>query len=347
MRLALLALLLISSLSFSTLPGNVSIEGGNVSATSLVIINYTSFWAGLVGTMDTSSTADYNFPIQTQIIPDPIIYSATPNGTFTNSTLILTRLSQKPLLSQIFSPNQSDFNSSGLFSNFSVFNGFSYTLSDSPNNTFANPFSTTSCNVESTTFTCTYIYLRNNSFLGVLKFSNGTWEEPLFINNLESRQGFNGSYFDFQFMVPQDETYYLYVYPPNITVTLHSPTNTTYATTQILLNFSVYPDYLLDGCWYTLNNVSYNITNCTIPETIPLWDGIHQLTVYVNDSNGNIASDSVIFQIAAAPDEDGSDPEDPECESDSDCPNCYYCSIAHNECLLSSTSECGADSDCG
>jgi hypothetical protein len=82
--------------------------------------------------------------------------------------------------------------------------------------------------------------------------------------------------------------------PPIITVT--SPVNTTYNSTEIPLNFTVneqtsWIGYSLDG------NENVTLTgNTTLTEQT---DGLHSLVVYTNDTSGNVGlSDTVNFTVA-------------------------------------------------
>jgi hypothetical protein len=79
-------------------------------------------------------------------------------------------------------------------------------------------------------------------------------------------------------------------------VSIISPENTIYATTAVPLDYTVSSD--AEACWYTFNgglaiplSSCSNITLATIPE------GTHTVTVYANDSVGNVGSDSVVFTI--------------------------------------------------
>jgi len=84
--------------------------------------------------------------------------------------------------------------------------------------------------------------------------------------------------------------------PPVISVL--SPQNTTYPTSDILLNFTV--NEATDWIGYSLNNQM----NVTIPgnTTIPVPEGRHNLVVYANDTAGNMgASDTVWFSADVDP----------------------------------------------
>ncbi len=221
MRNLLLALLLATTLS---LADDVSIEGGNVSYTDLGGQELTRYWSGIVGWMDPLSPADPNEAISNQTVgPPDLFYTNYPNGTYYNEPMIVVsnRISTKPYLSDVYSPVAADFNSTGMFSIFSAFSGLNFSsFSDSPLGTFAAPFITAPCQVGSLTYSCAYIYLQNNSFLGVLKFDNGTHVEPIFVTNISSVLGYNSTYFDFQYMVPKQDHYLFYVYPDECEITV-------------------------------------------------------------------------------------------------------------------------------
>ncbi|MCP4647656.1 MAG: hypothetical protein GY852_07970 [bacterium] len=221
MRNLILALLLATTLSFAD---DVGIEGGNISYTDLGGQDLTRYWSGIVGWMDPLSPADPNESISNQTVgPPDTFYTNYPNGTYYNEPMIVVsnRISTKPYLSYVFSPVAADFNSSGMFNVFSAFTGLNFSaFDDSPLRTFANPFVTAPCQVGSLTYSCAYVYLQNNSFLGVLKFDNGTHVEPIFVTNISSVLGYNNTYFDFQYMVPKEDHYLFYVYPDECEITV-------------------------------------------------------------------------------------------------------------------------------
>jgi parallel beta-helix repeat protein len=82
-------------------------------------------------------------------------------------------------------------------------------------------------------------------------------------------------------------------------VTIHSPANTSYTDKSLLLNATFseavnHTWYLVDGG--NLSNATANTTNLTL-ELPALDDGSHNVTVYANDSKGNINSSTVFFTI--------------------------------------------------
>ena len=201
-------------------------EGGNITGTDMNHTQQTSYWTAIVGVLNGTWT-DINYQVSSQDTPVPTVYYNEPNGSYVkyfNATMILTRLPFKPEVGQIFSPTPSDFNQSGMFSNFSVFSGVHFPSSiESPQNTFTNPWSTMTCYIYDIPFICTFITLAPDIRMGVLGFYNGTHVEPLFVEPIFNRPGYNGSLFDFEYIVPALENYFFYIYHAqdcDITVTI-------------------------------------------------------------------------------------------------------------------------------
>jgi hypothetical protein len=81
-------------------------------------------------------------------------------------------------------------------------------------------------------------------------------------------------------------------------ITISSPINSTYATSSVNLNYTVneqtvWEGYSLDGA---ANITLYGNTTLTV-----LIDGLHTLTVYANDTSGNMNSSTVWFTIDTTP----------------------------------------------
>lgn len=215
---ALLLLFLINSIYPI---GNTSIQGGNVSDASPNMTGKTLFWAGIVGWMYAPGPNNPPFPISDQDVPNNTIYTNYPNGTYYNVSLIVTRLGSRPPLENLSTPSAADFDFGGMFSNFTIFAGLNFTyMLDGPYNTFTNPMLMATCRIGNLILPCPYITLADNTSMAVLKYSNGTHEEPIFINIIESKLGYNGTYFDFEYMVPRAEFYYFYVYPEDCNITV-------------------------------------------------------------------------------------------------------------------------------
>ena len=245
MRFPFLAFLLVTSMCFA---GSIYTEGGNVSYVDLNGTELTRYWAGIVGWMDPLSPSNPHFPVSNQTIGPVDIYLNYPNGTYYDEAMIVVRnrLATRPSLTELYSPVAADFNSTGIFSNFTIFSGLNFSrFSDSPLRTFASPFVTFPCTVGSHSYSCAYTYLENHSFLGILKFDNGTHQEPVFVTNISSTLGYNGTYFDFQYMVPQEEDYFFYVYPDecNITIWIDGVQTNTFPSTAVPYDVEILVTY--------------------------------------------------------------------------------------------------------
>ena len=231
MRKAVLpVVLLLLVTSICSAAGNYTSEGGNVSEITLNMTGRTLFWAAIVGWMNVSAHANPNYPISDQDVPSNTVYTNYPNGTYYlypygtyyNISMVVTRLGFRPTLENLSTPTAADFNTGGMFSNFTVFAPFNFTfMLDGPYNTFANPLTMMICRIGSLNISCPYVTLADDTRMAVLKYSNGTHDEPIFINLIESKQGFNGTYFDFEYMVPDQEFYYFYVYPEDCNITVY------------------------------------------------------------------------------------------------------------------------------
>ncbi|MFH1394220.1 MAG: hypothetical protein ABII71_00475 [Candidatus Micrarchaeota archaeon] len=215
-------------------PANGSIEGGNITQADLTG-EPALHWGAIVGWLN-GSMIDLTQPVSAQNVSNTTVFNNQPNGsyaTYFNATMMVTRLDEKPATTQIFSPAISDFNDSGMFSPFSIFSGLNFTGTvDSPLNTFCDPAcSYMTCYLASTPILCPFITLNSNTRMGVLKFDNGTHIEAVFVTAIESLLGYNGSFFDFEYMVPAFETYNFYIYGAedcNITVWIDGVQTTTF-----------------------------------------------------------------------------------------------------------------------
>jgi hypothetical protein len=216
-------------------------EGGNITNATINVTIDTPFWAGIVGTLNGTTTGTLG-PVSFQNVSNATIYTNNPNGTYVdyfNATMIVTRLPFKPSILNMSKPERSDFNESGMFSTFTAFllmSNYSQYM-DSPLNTFCNPScSYMNCTLEETTLECAYVILNPNTRMAVLKFSNGTTVEPLFLNVIVNALGYNGSNFDFEYMVPAKEFYYMYIFKKkecNITVWIDDVQTTTFPNTGV------------------------------------------------------------------------------------------------------------------
>ncbi len=241
--LLLLSLLLVGA----AFAGSSITEGGNVTDINLTGNGSTKYWAGIVGDMDIFAPSNPNYFISYEEVGNVSIYENYPNGTYYNISMVVTRLGEKPPVSGISSPTFADISTGGMFSNFTAFNGLDFTtFVDSPFYTFLMSM-TMNCTVGSNTYLCPYVTLIPGVRMGLLKYSNGTHEEPIFITVIENQLGYNGSYFDFEYMVPKNESYYFYVYPEdcNITIWIDGAQTTIFPKTGVPYDVRmrvVYPD---------------------------------------------------------------------------------------------------------
>ena len=124
-----------------------------------------------------------------------------------------------------------------MFSNFSAFSGISYaSIVEDPYETFVGSWATKTCYVYNLPFICPYVILEPNIEMAILKFDNGTHIEPLFIESIINQTGFNGSFFQFEYMVPILEDYKFYIYSKkecNITVWIDGTQTTVFPKTGV------------------------------------------------------------------------------------------------------------------
>jgi len=239
MRPSVALIALVVLVSTVSAQANTTTEGGNISTANINMSLPTLFWAGIVG-WPNNTPADPDFYISDQPVAGSDIYTNEPNGSyalFHNYSMILTRLTTKPNVSEMLTPNAADFGEGGMFDNFTAFLGLNTSaLLDGPLNTFCNPCSFMTFTFYNITISAPFVILKNNTPMGVLKFSNGTHIEPLFVGIIDSKLGFNGTFFDFEYMVPVFEDYYFYVYKEeecNITVWIDDVETTIFPRTAV------------------------------------------------------------------------------------------------------------------
>jgi hypothetical protein len=240
MRRSVAAVILILLISTVFAQANITSEGGNITTQNITLNVSTIFWAGIVGWLN-GTFFDPAFPASTQPVNESDIYTNEPNGsyiTYYNTSMIVTRLSTKPNFTDMSTPSAADFADGGMFENFTTFAGLNLsTLFDGPLNTFCNPCVFTTCYIGNNPILCPFVVLEANTAMAVLKFSNGTHEEPLFVGLINNSLGYNGTFFDFEYMVPTFEDYYFYIYERketcNITVWIDDVQTTTFPKTGV------------------------------------------------------------------------------------------------------------------
>ncbi len=299
---AIITLMLLMSVSLAQSNSDTT-EGGNITELEVNYTTTTDYWAGIVGWLN-GSLINASLPVSFQPVNESNVYTNEPNGsyaTYHNYAMMVTRLPFRPNVSDITTPSPADFGEGGMFDNFTAFAGLNTSsLTDGPLKTFCSPACVYgTCYIENTSFSCPIVILRQNIPMGVLKFSNGTTEEPLFVTLIDSRIGYNGTLFDFEYMVPTFEDYYFYIYISDMapTVTIITPQPTTYPTGIIPFAYTITDDYGVDSCWYVLDGVTVNMPVCGPPYILNVGDGMHLITLYANDTVGNIGSDSVLFRV--------------------------------------------------
>lgn len=83
----------------------------------------------------------------------------------------------------------------------------------------------------------------------------------------------------------------------SIGLTVHSPINTTYSTTTI--NLTISANKTINASWYFLNN---GIKTFFIPDTIfTAIEGANNITIFINDSDGNEDNETVYFSVIITP----------------------------------------------
>jgi hypothetical protein len=81
-----------------------------------------------------------------------------------------------------------------------------------------------------------------------------------------------------------------------------SPQNTTYTQNSVFLNYSVSDNLAVGSCWYIIDSSSnISLPGCSTATVSGLTDGGHKITVYVNDSTGNLNYSSVLFSVVSSP----------------------------------------------
>ncbi|MBI4009861.1 MAG: hypothetical protein HY361_01525, partial [Candidatus Aenigmarchaeota archaeon] len=82
-------------------------------------------------------------------------------------------------------------------------------------------------------------------------------------------------------------------------ITIETPTNNSYtSTSQLNINYSVTYD-TLSTCWYSNDSMLVNttLTGCANITTVTWSEGQHNVTIYANDTSGNVGSSTVRFTL--------------------------------------------------
>lgn len=216
MRLFIAVLTLVFLFSTASAQTNDTTEGGNITELEMDYKNQTAHWAGIVGWLN-GSDIDTLYPISFQAVNQSDVYVNEPNGSFSDYEdylLMVTRLPFRPDIEDISLPSASDFGEGGMFDGFTTFSSLNTSsLPDGPQKTFCDPTCVyATCDIADDSFSCPFIVLNYNIPMAVLKFDNGTHQEPLFVTAISTWTGYNSSLFDFEFMVPTHEDYYFYIY---------------------------------------------------------------------------------------------------------------------------------------
>lgn len=252
-RATLFLLLMLPAIIFA---GSLPAGGGNITDASANSTRGSDLWGAIVGDLNGTPITNYSLPVSSQDVLDPTVYPNSPNGSYSllqNGTIIVTRLSSKPSIAYISTPVAADFQPGGMFSNFTAFAGLNYSSTpENPFDTFL-PFPLAVCQLGNASFACPYITTMPGKMMGILKFDNGTDVEPIFVELISNDPGFNGSNFDFQFMVPENETYLFYTYQnPIPAIILISPANGM-STTSTTIPFT-----------FTATDKLYPTLNCSL-----------------------------------------------------------------------------------
>jgi hypothetical protein len=297
------ALLLIIASLAAAAAGNITTEGGNITAANITSPEPASLWAAIVGTLNNTNITDYSVFISSQAVQNASVYYNEPNGTYAtleNGTLILTRLGTKPDTANLTTPALADFMPGGMFSNFTMFASLNYSLTpENPHTTFS-PFPLAICVLDTAAIPCPYITTNPNKRMGLLKFDNGTTIEPVFVEMIRNDPGFNGSNFDFQFIVPANETYYFYTYlsvasPPFVQIL--TPLPAVYPNGNIQLTYNITDPLGISSCWYQLDNATFTMPSCTLPVNLTVAPGTHTLILFANNTVGLTNQSMVTFTV--------------------------------------------------
>lgn len=199
-------------------------------------------------------------------------YSASSGDSFNNFNSteyrIYTRNESVPQINIIFPVNNTNYTSVNQI-NFSASAGYG----------FSTCWYTTNNGLTNTTVSCT----QNIS----LSLSDNNYDPfKLFVN--DSFNSINSSQVSFI----KDGT------PPNLTIV--SPQPQAYSSNNVSFNHTVFDDLIgVQSCWYRNDTDASNISiNCGTNITLFNSDGTHTIYLWSNDSLGNTAAKSVVYQLS-------------------------------------------------
>ncbi len=131
---------------------------------------------------------------------------------------------------------------------------------------------------------------QNATLAGCTNITTVVWTEG--IHNIsvwvnDSAGNMNGTYV----------TFTLDITPPSINITYPSENNSNFSFTNVNVNYTVYNGF--SGCYYTNNSGVTNTTiiGCANLTTVSWSQGVNNITVYANDSVGNINWSSITFTV--------------------------------------------------
>jgi len=94
--------------------------------------------------------------------------------------------------------------------------------------------------------------------------------------------------------------------PPYVEILTPEPL--VYDTGTLPFTYIMFDDDDIVDCWYVLDGLTVNMPVCGIAYILNVGEGTHSLTLYGEDTTGNIGSDNVIFQVGGAPSPPGGGP---------------------------------------
>ncbi len=128
----------------------------------------------------------------------------------------------------------------------------------------------------------------NNVSLGAVALGDGPHNVTVYVNDTAGNVNSSTVYFSIDLT------------PPSLTV--QSPTNTTYATSSVALDYTVSDNIAVGYCWYYHDGSGPDdLAGCANTTLSSLLNGPHNVTVVVNDTTGNTNSTTVFFTVDVPP----------------------------------------------